>query len=284
MITVHQPILPSEITDAIIDHLQSDTAALGTCSFVCSEWLVRSRHHMFCRVQLWPWRVRRFFELANETLCTFADHVRRIEMDDLRVRENEAEVRTARSEGMMFETMRLPHPPCFAGVQAIRICNVDWTSFSMNEQTAVRNNLVRFVRLDQLEFQGVVFHDLREVGRIVNALTALQHLTANVSFKKYIQHTISSAPTLGSASNLQSLEIGTEDGIAVVLNCVLNSGGAENIRVLKLDNVKPDHLPCIETLLKKSGRNLQRLMLGFGKEKIPIVNQGASLSVLLPRV
>ena len=241
---------------------------------------------MFCRIQLWPWRVHRFFELAHETLCTFTNHVRRIEMDDLRTKVKEGEVLETGSEavarGMMFEMMLLPHPPCFAGVQSIRISNVDWTFFSMNEQSTVRNNLSRFIRLDRLELQGVVFHDLREVVRIVNVLTALQHLTANISFKKYLEHTIPLATTLRLTSNLRSLETGTEDGIAAMLGCITASDDAEKIQVLKLHNIKPGHLPYMKSLLKKSRRNFQRVDLDFANDKTPIMNQGASSSVLLP--
>lgn len=206
-------------------------------------------------------------------------------MDDMRTRAEEREVRKTGSEtvdrGMMFETMLLPHPPCFAGVKSIQISNVDWTFFSMNKQSTLRNNLAKFIKLDRLELQGVVFHDLREVVRIVNDLTALQHLTANISFKKYLEHTISLATTLRFTSDLRSLETGTEDGIAAMLGCITACGDAEKIQVLKLHNIKPGHLPYMKLLLKEAGRNFQRVDLGFANDKIPIMNQGASLSVLL---
>jgi 2-hydroxy-3-keto-5-methylthiopentenyl-1-phosphate phosphatase len=120
------------------------------------------------------------------------------------------------------------------------------------------------------------------VVRIVNVLTALQDLIANVSFKKYLTHTISSATTLHLTANLRSLEIGTEDGIAAMLSCIITGNDAEKIRVLKLHNIKPSHLPHLKILLKKSGRNLQRVELVFANDKIPIMNQGAYSSVLLP--
>src|SRR5271156_324873 len=88
--------LPGEITDAIIDHLQSDLRALGICGRVCSEWLIRSRYHIFSTVQLWPWRrarVRRFFELAKSRSCTFTHLIHRIELDDSRAKEKTQDVR-----------------------------------------------------------------------------------------------------------------------------------------------------------------------------------------------
>ncbi|KAJ3528645.1 hypothetical protein NMY22_g9324 [Coprinellus aureogranulatus] len=80
------PRLPWELTDAIIDHLQSDLSALGVCGMVSSEWLRRSRHHIFTTVQLWPWRIRRFAKLAGSKQCTFSEHIQRIELDDSRVK------------------------------------------------------------------------------------------------------------------------------------------------------------------------------------------------------
>lgn len=238
---------------------------------------------MFYQVQLWPWRVRRFLELANESLCTFTNHVRRIEIDHLRVRGKEADVGKVGSEvvdshygGMMIETMLLPHPPCFRGVQSIRVCNVDWTLFSVNEQTIVRNNFSQFARLDQLELQGVVFHDLREVFRIINDLETLQHLTVNISFTKYLQYAISLAQTLRLPSNLHSLEVETEDGIAAMLSCIMASHDTQKIRILKLRNIKPVHLSYVKMLLKKSGRSLQHLVLGIVNNEVSRMNEGAS--------
>jgi hypothetical protein len=42
--------LPQEIADHIIDNLQFDQHALGTCSLVCKAWSFRARHHLFAGV------------------------------------------------------------------------------------------------------------------------------------------------------------------------------------------------------------------------------------------
>jgi hypothetical protein len=202
-------------------------------------------------------------------------------MDDSWAKMKEGEIWRISSEavdnrGTIFETVLRPHPPCFAGVESIQISNVDWTFFSMNEQSTVRNNLARFVGLDQLELQGVVFHDLREVVRIINVLTTLHHLTANISFKKYLKHTVSLATTLQLSGNLRSLETGTEGGIVAMLGCITANDNGQKLRALKLHNIKPGHLPYMKILLKKSGRNLRRVVLDFANDEIPIMNQGAS--------
>jgi hypothetical protein len=45
----NQPVLglPTELTDAIIDHLHDDKPTLLNCSLVCRSWLDASRYHLF---------------------------------------------------------------------------------------------------------------------------------------------------------------------------------------------------------------------------------------------
>ena len=270
---VQKSALPWEITETIIDHLYSDVVTLSTCSSVCSAWLIRCRHHMFYRVQLWPWRVQRFLELANEKGCTFTNHVRHVEMDD-------AKVKTYEQKLPFKEAISQLHPPCFVGVQSIQIRNVDWTSFSIHEQGVLRGHLSKFVKLSRLEFRGVVFHDLRELVRIVDSFSGLQHLTAYVSFKKYFEHTLVSAHTLGFSRNLRSIELGTEDSIPVVLSCIVGREGHGYLQVLDLQNIKPDHHQYVKRVLKKSGKHIQDLTLGFANEKLPLASHGTSQSSL----
>lgn len=234
---------------------------------------------MFYRVQLWPWRVQRFLELASEKGCTFTNHVRHIEVDDAKVKtcwkgtEGDGEQRLS-----FKEAISRPHPPCFIGVQSIQIRNVDWTRFSIHEQGVLRDHLAKFVKLGRLEFRGVVFHDLRELVRIVDSFSALQHLTAYVSFRKYIEHTLVSAHTLGFSRNLRSIELGTEDSIPVVLSCIAGREGQGHLQVLDLQNIKPDHHQYVKQVLKKSGKHIQDLTLGFANEKIPLASHGTSQS------
>ena len=44
--------LPFELTDTILDHLRHDRSSLRACSLVCSEWLNRSRRHLFRSVTI----------------------------------------------------------------------------------------------------------------------------------------------------------------------------------------------------------------------------------------
>ena len=46
------PELPTELTDAIIDHLHDDKPTLLDCSLVCSSWLESSRYHLFRSIRI----------------------------------------------------------------------------------------------------------------------------------------------------------------------------------------------------------------------------------------
>jgi len=270
--------LPGEITDAIIDHLHSDLRALGVCSTVCSKWLNRSRYHIFATVQLWPWRIHRFFELAKSRSCTFTHHIHRIELDDLRTRleEKSRDIRPTRQgndERVTFnEAMAQSYILCFSQVKSMQVKNVDWTALSPVQHGKLRERLAKFSKLNRLELQGVIFHDLREVIRVVSSFPSLRQLSAQISFLKYLEYVIASASTLRLPSNVQTIELGTDEGIPVILGCLAGREEEQHVLVLKLKNVKYSHLQYISTTLKKSKPNLQHFSLGFARETLQTID------------
>ncbi|KAF8181480.1 hypothetical protein BJ912DRAFT_979646 [Pholiota molesta] len=264
------PVLPWELTDVVIDHLRHDVRALGICGAVCSEWLIRSRYHVFSTVQLWPWRMRRFVQLAEDDRCTFTNFITRLEMDDSRGgrtgdgrttnaggqqglgQQVEAEKNVTFNEAMAHSDLK-----CLAQVSAIQIRNVDWTTLSPAQQTSLRTQLRKFSQLRRLEFYDVVFHDVREVVRILASVPSLHHITVP-----------------SHASNaLRSIELGTDEGIAVLLNCVGNSDRPHPLQTLKLRNVENRHLQYIRNALRASGTHIQRLSLDFTHEKVSLVSE-----------
>ncbi|KAH9481206.1 hypothetical protein JR316_0005726 [Psilocybe cubensis] len=268
---MQHPVLPWEITDAIIDHLHSDVRALAICSAVCAEWLIRSRHHIFSTVQLWPWRAQRFFELAASRECTFVNKIRCIEVDDSKtVRKVDGDERGAdeRGDGMtFFEAMAHSHFSCFAQVRTLIVRNVDWTKHPLRHQATLRTHLSKFHQIDRLELHGVVFHDMREVVRVVDAFPALYHLTANVTFMKMLEHTIASEMTNHLTNKLGSLDLGTDDSIPALLSSVVSADRNPcSIRELNLQNIRSDHLKYVQNALERAGSNLRHLSLGFESE------------------
>ncbi|KJA19807.1 hypothetical protein HYPSUDRAFT_217406 [Hypholoma sublateritium FD-334 SS-4] len=213
-----RPALPWEVTDIIIDHLFYDVRALGTCGAVCTEWLARSRFHLFSTVQLCPWRLSEFVRIANGEDCTFSGHVRRVEVDDLRERKQRERrggaVRHLGRKGptvpvVFAEAMNLK---CLAKAEELQIRNIDWTLLPLAERTAFRTQLAGLTRLKRFELDSVVFQDLREVARILSVLPALRHFTANVSFATYRE-----SAGHGVSCIVPSLELGTDDAIPVLL-------------------------------------------------------------------
>jgi hypothetical protein len=282
------PVLPWELTDVVIDHLRHDVRALGICGAVCSEWLIRSRYHGFSTVQLWPWRMRRFVQLAEDDRCTFTNFITRLEMDDSRGGKT-SDGRTTNAGGQQGggqriedeknvtfnEAMAHSDLKCLAQVSAIQIRNVDWTTLSPAQQTSLRTQLRKFSQLRRLELHDVVFHDVREVVRILASVPSLHHITANVSFMKYLEHNLA-LPVPSNASNaLRSIELGTDEGIAVLLNCVANSDHPHPLQTMKLRNVENRHLQYIRNALRASGKHIQRLSLDFTHEKVSLVSEGS---------
>jgi hypothetical protein len=277
---IQYPALPGEITDALIDYLHSDLRTLGICGRVCSEWLIRSRYHIFSTVQLWPWRVHRFFELAKSQSCTFTHLIHRIEFDDSRAKEKRQDVRPSPrgndhdGKVLFNEAMAQSHILCFSQVKCIQVKNVDWTTLSPVQQEKLRGRLAKFSKLNRLEFRGVIFHDLREVIRIVASLPSLRQLSAHISFLKYLEFNIASASTTRLPPNVQTIELGTDDGISVILSCLNGSKEKPHVSVLKLQNIKCNHLQYISTALERFEPSLQHLSLGFAWEALQTMRIG----------
>ncbi|KAF5359097.1 hypothetical protein D9756_003533 [Leucocoprinus leucothites] len=250
------PVLPAEIMDVVIDQLSYDLEMLGVCGVVCSEWLIRSRYHIFHTVHLWPKRARRFFELADAQECTFTKYVNCIEVDDGRATKC---ARHGHHNDVLFhEIVSFASFSRFSHIEALRIRNVDWTLLPPSTQDSLRSHLAKLTQLKSLDFEDVMFHDFREIARITSLFPSLRYLVTNVQFSKYTEHAIASATSLTLPSNLETLEIGTDDAIPVLL-----STGLKELRLcrLVLDGIKFWHLRFIGSALRDLGGDLAQLDL-----------------------
>ncbi|KXN86074.1 hypothetical protein AN958_10550 [Leucoagaricus sp. SymC.cos] len=254
---VAEPLLPAEIMDDVIDQLHFDLKMLGVCGMVCSDWLIRSRYHIFSTVHLWPSRVRRFFELSHAQECTFTKYVNCIEVDDARAPENQQQ--HDRNDFVFHKIISSSLFSRFSHIKALRIRNVDWTLLPPFEQDRLRDHLASFRELRSLEFDDVMFHDLREIARIT-ALFPLQHLVTNVQFSKYMEYTIASAAILTLPHTLETLRVGTDDAIPALLSTQLK---ALRLNTLICGDVKFWHLQYIGDALQNLGDHLRHLRLGF---------------------
>lgn len=71
-------MLPSEITDAIIDYLHDDKASLAACGLICRTWLPSSRYHLFSNITLSINSIRSFAELLQNPFNNVALMVRHL--------------------------------------------------------------------------------------------------------------------------------------------------------------------------------------------------------------
>ncbi len=249
---VQRPLLPWEVTDIIIDHLHHDVRALGACGAVCTEWLARSRFHLFSTVQLWPWRIREFVRIADGTKCTFASYISRVEVDG--AKERKRECRSREREGARTKLATVTDAmdlKCLTQAAELQIRNVDWTRLPPGQRTVLRAQLARLTRLRRLELDDDVFQDMREIARILSVLPALRHFTANVSFA-----TCGESAHYGVSCGVPSLELGTDDALPLLL------GATSGVRKLSLKRVHKDHFPHIQSALRgRLGTHLESLAI-----------------------
>lgn len=261
------PILPVEIMDVVIDQLRFDLKMLGVCGMVCSEWLIRSRHHIFSTVQLWPWRVRRFLELARSPQCTFTRYVNCIEVDDAKAKGGG---QAGEEDDFLFHKFISSAPISrFSHIESLRIRSVDWTLLPPSEQDRLRERLATFTNLRSLAFDDVMFHDLREIARITALFSSLCCLVANVQFSKYMEYTIASATTLALPTSLEVLRLCTDDAIPVLLS---SSFKESRLSSLILDNVKFWHLQYVGNALRGLSGSLRHLEINFSKGGVQWIN------------
>ncbi|KAF9450051.1 hypothetical protein P691DRAFT_774206 [Macrolepiota fuliginosa MF-IS2] len=260
------PLLPAEIMDVVIDQLHLDLKMLGVCGTVCSEWLIRSRYHIFSTVQLWPWRVRRFFELSRSRQCTFTSYVNCIEVNDAQAKlsgqQNDDDI-------LFHQVMSSSSLSRFSHIQSLRIQNVDWTLFSPANRDHLRERLATFTKLESLKFDDVMFHDLREVARITALFPSLRYLVANIQFSKYMEYTITSATTLALPTCLEALRLGTDDAIPSFLSTTFKGS---KLSSLVLDGVKFWHLQYVGGVLRSLGDSLRHLQINFSRNDGQWVN------------
>ncbi|KAK0446142.1 hypothetical protein EV421DRAFT_1792681 [Armillaria borealis] len=256
-------MIPPELIDFIIDLLHDDLSSLSTCALVCSQWLARSRFNGFATVQLWPWRASQFFHLLDAPECTFASYISRIEFDGNATRSSMANIPFDR-------VLKFSSFTRVSNVRVIRLANVDWTAYPIPDQNHIISLLGQFTRLEQLELDSLVSHDLRTIVQILCRFPALQHFSAHLRFSKYLEHAVQSAEQLHIPSGLKTVELNADEGIPVFLAC-LGAARSLDVRTVRLRNITFDDLPYVRRALDTLGTNLRHFLLSFSRhQKKPI--------------
>ncbi|KAK0205067.1 hypothetical protein DFS33DRAFT_729964 [Desarmillaria ectypa] len=252
-------MLPPELTDFIIDLLHNDLTSLSTCALVCSQWLARSRFNGFATARLWPWRAAEFFRLLKAPGCTFASYISRIEFDDNATRPS--------MENIPFDrVLKFNSLTRVSNVRVIRLAHLDWTAYPIPDQNHIIYLLGQFARLEQLELDSLVSHDLRTIVQILCRFPVLQHFSAHLQFSKYLEHAVQSAEQLHIPPGLKTVELNADEGIPVFLAC-LGAARSPDIHTIRLRNITVDDLPYVRRALDTLGSNLRHLLLSFSRHQ-----------------
>jgi hypothetical protein len=140
-----------------------------------------------------------------------------------------------------------------ARVQSLRLSNIDWTCFSVSEQSAIEGGLARLTQVAKFELYSLYFHELKGALRVANAFPLLNHIRIiDVHFSKYLQFNIASARTLKIPLTWEVVEIDSGDAIPSFLYCVCANLAVAplGIRLLKVLHIDDDHHSYVEDALR----------------------------------
>ncbi|KAJ6507749.1 hypothetical protein C8R47DRAFT_1099441 [Mycena vitilis] len=238
--------IPLELLEHIIDDPSMDRKTVATCGRVSSEWTPRSRHILFSTVILSGSTFPRFLDLLGSRICTFASSVHHLAID----------AETHRGP-FHKEFHRLVTSSTFrrlSALQSLRLSNIDWTCFSVAEQSAIELGLARLKELKKLELHSLAFHDLKGALQVANSFPLLTQLRfIDVQFSKYLQYNIASSKTQQLASTWELLEINSGDAIPSLLHCIcanLALGAPLGIQRLVLLHIDDNNRRDVEEALR----------------------------------
>ncbi|KAJ6620083.1 hypothetical protein B0H10DRAFT_2023510 [Mycena sp. CBHHK59/15] len=252
--------IPTELCENMIDVLSTDRKALGECGLVCSAWLPRSRFHLFSSIGLLCSTSAPFIHILGSPTCTFASFVRKLTIYFGSEHETNA--------GMVAQRfLRLATSSAFrrlTEVMSLRLVNIDWTLFSIPQQTAIESSLGRMLHIKKLQLHSVTFHDLRSALRLVDSFPKVNHVClVGIQFSKYPEYNISSSNILRIPSTLETIETDSVDVIPAFLYCVSRNAAVSPlaIRLIKVMNFAQDEVSYVREALRSFDGSLQHVSL-----------------------
>ncbi|KAF8650298.1 hypothetical protein AX16_005306 [Volvariella volvacea WC 439] len=296
--------LPAELVDYTIDFLHSDKTSLGACGLVNHAWLSRTRYHLFSRLQLTSSRLTAFSQLLRSQRCTFRSTVQTLRFDNseywnhLHALSEDSTTalsspnRCSAIEDQHFLSDAAALVSSFSNVETLQFGCIDWTSIPPPSQNAIVRRLARLSRIHRIDFEGTVFHDLRDLLRIISVFPSLEELGVKVGFSKLRTEAVRGALNLCMPKGLRVIDIGTEDGTAVVLSCLASKtekrgtiGGTNEDRgehntrgleSLRLHHITFNELGYVQNALHTLGPGLRHLVLGFSSAPKPLKGCGSA--------
>lgn len=292
MSTIQHPDIPSEIIDAVVDHVQwGDPSAdatyeqqvadkvmrqktLGRCSLVSKSWLTRSRYHLFTSI-LSPSRhldLDEWMELlviVDSPLSTIAPFVRTMNLNVL-----------------SHQNAKLPQF-CALLARLTGLTTVETLSISMAHFGAV-----------EIEEASIIFgglpklrHLMLDLCTFATSLQLVQFLSANPCLRQITlgsliferpgsHHDLSE---LQVPSHLKTLEIHALDDRGTILEWLTSSKQTSALDALELNNLQAVDSRAVAVFLRMLGGSLKSLCVCFfNKESSSTDSQGAFITNTRP--
>lgn len=243
------PRIPSEISDAIIDHLHADTPTLKLCALVCKRWLPSSRFHLFRAIALHPYNYHKFFAAMESSEGTLALYIRHLTLS-----EGTAGLIAGREwveePGVLSRLAKLPE------VRTLRIEGMSWDELKDESRKHFAGG---FPKLADLMVRFTCFSSFKQLLEII---CGHQHLT-----KLGLERVWCGGSPIGyplhliPPKHLQSLHLMNYDN-RIYLDWLATGEDISSLRSVSV-NLFLGQYPSTGRFLRALGPSLQRLQLGF---------------------
>ncbi|KIM81718.1 hypothetical protein PILCRDRAFT_821072 [Piloderma croceum F 1598] len=246
-------ILPPEIIDVIIDHLQ-DRAALCKCSLISRIWLPGCRYHIFGAITLRRSNIRVFLTLRTP-LCTFARYVQRFELNCILwdfINIPALGERTVQAEQITLY---------FGGFPSVKELDIDtfsWDSLDSDSQT---NFLTCFSTIETLNIRALYVASILSVIRIIGASPLLQSLSlCNVGWN-FTDESLYAINKLSPPPHLRTLSL-AECYKRDILDWLIHES-EPSVESLSLGVIFSADVQSISNYLRRDGPFIEHLSFGF---------------------
>jgi len=256
--------IPSEISDAVIDHVNREQGrklrrkVLGACSLVCKSWLIRSRYHLFGLVFLKFQETKEFLAILDSPLATIAPFIRHFTFEG---GYNDRQWATwEQGEWHRFVLPRL------RVLSAIEVLTMRWINFAKlaSDGQDIANFFGSFQKLKKLWFDRCEFGTIQQVAAALSS-----PILEDVSLDRLNMPTMGDT-ILAAPSGMKSLEINFPVGGADILTWFASCP----VERLQLSNIELQHSLPITNYIRVLGPSLKHLEIGFWNSSFDTDSQG----------
>jgi hypothetical protein len=246
-------ILPAEIIDVIIDHLQ-DRAALCKCSLISRIWLPRCRYHIFGATTLRRSNIRVFLTLRTP-LCTFAPYVQRLVLKS--ILWDFINIPALGERKVQAEQVTL----YFGGFPSVKELDIDTFSWDYLDPDSQTNFLTCFSTIETLAIRGLYVASILSVIQIICAFPLLQSLSlCNVGWN-FTDESLDAINKLSPPPHLRTLGL-SECYKRDILDWLIHES-EPRVESLSLGTIFSADVQSISNYLRRDGPFIEHLSFGF---------------------